>query len=145
MMMKKVFICSMFLGLFAVTAQAQDTLVYDAADGSITLNTDIPMSVYEILAGDDDIFDLGAHTPPAGFVDLSDPSFLGALADVPVAPGSYNIGNVLEAGLTSQEFEDAILLGAYDGGDFTLEYVPEPSSLALLAMGGLIALRRRRA
>ncbi len=34
--------------------------------------------------------------------------------------------------------------GTYDIGSITLKFVPAPSSLALLGLGGLVAIRRRR-
>lgn len=34
--------------------------------------------------------------------------------------------------------------GTYDRGSITMKFVPAPSSLALLGLGGLVAIRRRR-
>ena len=63
--------------------------------------------------------------------------------------GSVSFGNVAQAGL-SEEFmlSDLTVVGSLQGGgalgDVDLIYVPEPSSIALLVLGSLAIVARRR-
>ena len=64
--------------------------------------------------------------------------------------GTADLGNVLVAGLDQAALEalltNAVYTGQLGSGQQVLDLVvvPEPSSLALLGLGGLMALRRRR-
>jgi hypothetical protein len=71
--------------------------------------------------------------------------FIGDIAGNPTGPGTYidEIDWVLVSGVTHAE---VYLIGIQDLEPFTLDTitVPEPMTLALLGLGGLLVLRRRR-
>ena len=57
----------------------------------------------------------------------------------------FNLGT-LPAGLTPQDFGDVtyFVTADFDTHRTSVEVIPEPASLALLGLGGLMMLRRRR-
>lgn len=66
--------------------------------------------------------------------------------------GQHILGKILAAGLTESEFLAAITTATYTGPlgtggnqPFELVYLPEPASVALVGMGTLLLVRRRRA
>ena len=65
--------------------------------------------------------------------------------------GLLDLGNVAPTGLDQAQLEalltNAVYVGSLGSGNqtFDLVVIPEPSSLALLGLGGLFLARRRRA
>lgn len=157
--------------LVSTAAQAQTyDLIYNANDGSLTIEThDQLLYVYSIFGPDDtsinDGFIQENHTQipgnPGQFGDplyaftsmdgeLSDTNRTGWLLTDPAS-----LGSVLPTGLTQPQLDDAIssawYVNAYGStgapssfNNFNIVLVPEPTSLVLLVAGGTLICRRRR-
>ena len=91
---------------------------------------------------------VGGFSPPSGVYEyMTDGTFVGVVAGDPFGPrAGYELGNGGIAWTNGTWFRtDADIF--VEGGNFryiTPSSVPEPTSLALLLMGGLATLRRRR-
>jgi len=138
-------------------------LRYDARTGELTLDTTGADSGYiaSYNLTSDGAFNGAAYTPPTDsqFV-IGDANNISLFTSI-LEPGVYSLGAILEAGLSSQEFEHIfatasfIARAGYDLGSFDFEadgqalsftWVPEPSSLALMiVMWSGLGLRKRRA
>ncbi len=83
-----------------------------------------------------------------GFVDDVDLAILlGNWEQDPVIISTWTLGNFTEASLGDTDVDDsdlAVLLGNWTGPPPAGAAVPEPATLALLALGALAAIRRRR-
>ena len=157
---------------------AVNKLIYNANDGSLTIDTNGENLGGYVIELDQDVF-VGPFVttdPPANPINLtvnanqvslfqftnSRVGFSWYLSETntpggPEVNGVFNIGPVVQPGLTEAQFFDAFTsnngaryIGTLGGGvfdDFELQYVaatPEPTSLALLGLGGLLVARRRR-
>lgn len=171
--MKFFAISTLFAGLSAFGTQAQDAydLVYDYTDGSLTMITTGDITAYQlettqlsgpITPGNHQLFVSLEEIAP-GFIFQTGISFVTPYvvseamnpnsrdAGLTIAPGSYNIGNLLPANLSEQTFynlfdkkREYATDGSGDRTDFDLVYVPEPASFVLLSAGAVMVIRRRR-
>ena len=153
--MKKFTALALVAGLSATGASAQYTLTYDPADGSFTMDTDGPLINYVLESATDGFIDGGGNNILGGTFASTVNTVSGSNPFAPVAAGSYDVGNVLPAGLSEAEFFAATEAFSAGGNqyttalgapkvEFTRIYVPEPTSLALLGLGGMCMFSRRR-
>lgn len=149
------FTAANFIGSYAATtipdaSAAAVALVYDPSDGSVTLSTDgteIKSLYLENLT-----MDSTKAAIPAGALELTnDGSVLSwASLSANVAGDGAVIGEAgfLALGLTEADFTEAGALYGVVGQTGNIELpvvvVPEPATMSLLAIGGLVALKRRR-
>ncbi|MEM9420381.1 MAG: PEP-CTERM sorting domain-containing protein [Planctomycetota bacterium] len=140
----------------AASASANASATYDRETGDLTFNILAPNAVQIVGLTSVGNFDTNA-TPGSltlfnGAVSTTDAHlqfnedtiayFFGANNFYDA--GSFEIGPVLATGLTQNDlnFEYTNANGATVSGDVSI--VPEPGSFALLGLGGLALLRRRR-
>lgn len=148
-MKKRIFVIAI-LSLFAFRSGAEYILSYNAIDGSLTINATGDLSGYSIDNSGNNFIAAG-HTPPTPLIELdSTGNSLSAIAFTTsvASSGNYNIGSVLPSNLTETQFNSAIS-GVYGiaafgsiNTEFEMEYVPEPSSMALLGIGALLLIHR---
>ena len=140
-------------------------LIYDPITGRVTIDvsqTDSGRLISFVLATDDNslrpenliasgdgssgpFFDVGTNTDSTAFqIGQTDPLNQG------VGP-IIELGSIFPAGMTQEEFNDYLSLADYAselgvGGEFDLIYgfIPEPSGFALITMGMLMLVRRRK-
>ncbi len=145
----------------APTAQSAD-FIYDFTTGEVTLKSDDPElggTMNGIFFQSDGAFQSEnfINIFPDGLDTIND-SVL-ATTGSPIDPGEYEIGAVLEPGLTLAELESTVFdarffgdggipifntRGTEDGTAFTFIVVPEPATGMLAALGGLLVAARRR-
>ena len=135
-------------------------LVYDPATGNVTIDAEgLAITSFQFENGDDSFviseynspqdigagifFGLSFEEVAAGVIGDTDANAVGIT-------GLFDFGDIFATGLDQAGLE-AYLTTAFWGtsgsgsGEFDLVLVPEPSSLALLGLGGLLLVRRRRA
>lgn len=99
------------------------------------------------LNGGPDLFDdadkVGAASGTFNLLDNTGASLFGTAAGIDDFGTSFSVGN----GVTTGPGSDLFGFAPIGGGTWTISYeiVPAPGAAALLAMGGLVAARRRRA
>ncbi len=130
------------------------TLVYDPADGNLSLDAaGKELTAIEIKsAGNNFSNQLGARPLILnGLFDIYVPAKLFVLKPFPNQFGDTDFGKILPKGMTKDQIgADLTVSGALypSGGLGTVDlmYVPEPSSLGLMAIGlaGLFGARRQR-
>lgn len=129
---------------------AAPDLIYNPATGNLVLDSDggADITGFQLNNGDSS-FVFGNYVSPGG-ADIEE-----ATADVLsyfVFSGGFanaDLGDVLPTGLDLATLEAYLTSadvsqGLGNSGEFDLIVIPEPSSLALLAMGGLLIARRSR-
>lgn len=131
------------LGLLpAAQAGAQD-LAYFADTGEVQiLNPDPP--VYQIVIQGGPFIPGNYSNPPSSSVLGVTSTNISLLFLNPQPAGPVSLGDILPAGLSEPEYLDRITSATSQGTPMGLVYVPEPTSLALLGLGGLALMRRRR-
>lgn len=132
------------------TGTAPVNLVYDYATGNVSFDTKgvSDMNGFILKSGSHVLISANANLTAGPFVVTNSGTISSSFAQV--FPDGYNLGNVLAAGLQT-DFLLSDLTFTYSqasgGGVKTGQLVPEPSSMAVLAAGGLIGtlvLRSRR-
>ncbi|MFN3166098.1 MAG: PEP-CTERM sorting domain-containing protein [Phycisphaeraceae bacterium] len=145
--------------LAAGGAHGQYDLTYNAADGSLTIDTMGGTIINYVLELETPLFletpvasDRLNHTPILGGFATSLPNILSESDPFNPVSGVLPLGTVLPTGLTEAEYlglvfvEDLYVAGlGTPRTSFNRVYVPEPTSLAILGLGGLLVTRRRRA
>jgi autotransporter-associated beta strand protein len=135
---------------------ARATLIYDPATGDLKIDPNgNTMTGFDLWDSAANFFVANAAFPPGGAFTTDDatekfwscfnpPNYLNAV---------WDLGDVAPAGLTEAQFTAALNNAAGDsvwyksgGGtfDYNVNVVPEPSALALLAVGALSLLTRYR-
>lgn len=139
------------------------SLVYFPATGEVVVDTTVAGGGYfsALILESENLFNAAGFDPffRGPYVDATD-SLIGVFGDA-FEPGRYSLGSILPTGLTPAEFEAAFeraeFLGrtGFKSQDFnfeaeglalSLQYVPEPSNLAMFAVacGALARCRRPR-
>ena len=155
--MPRLVACLLVACFAANAAEAQPyEVVYDPATGELTLVTYGPMINFVIESST--VFFLN---PGAGFNLLGGtPVYVantisGSNPFAALPAGSYSLGQQFEPGLSEQQFLEAVTPFSASGNlyttglgepkmPFTMVYLPEPSSLAMLGLGALLVVRWRR-
>ena len=128
-------------GVEALGADAMAKLIYDAATGELFLDNEAGVESM-VLESADGLFEGEADASIASFVELNTGVFGAVSFDGPLPTGS--LGLVLPSGLDESTLAaDLSLRGSVE---LVYKAVPEPGTLAMLAMGlmGLIVWRRRQ-
>lgn len=155
----------------AATQTSAYDLIYDPADGSLTMVTtgSIISFVLEsstqpgpVIAENYVPFVAIQEVAPGfffktGIVDVGSfyiadiMNFNATVSGYEITPGTYHMGNVLPPSMSEDAFfnlfdkHSSYVVGlGIQKQNFDLIYVPEPSSLALISLAGLALVRRRR-
>jgi len=132
------------------TGTSPVNLVYDYATGNVSFDTKgaSDMNGFILKSGSNVLISANANLTGGPFVVTNSGTISSSFAQI--FPNGYNLGNILAAGLQT-DFLLGDLTFTYSqtsgGGVKTGQLVPEPSSMAALATGGLIGtlvLRSRR-
>ncbi|MFP4053111.1 MAG: PEP-CTERM sorting domain-containing protein [Phycisphaerae bacterium] len=134
-------------------------LIYNWADGSVTIETITPDLITAFaLKSSEGNFLVGNVNFPKDFLTNADTATQISYADLDRDGfgGTVALGQILAAGIDPNDILDMITMESarfYVAPDFTgifdfemevINYVPEPFTLSLVAVGGLLAIRRKR-
>ncbi|HZW07214.1 MAG TPA: hypothetical protein VFF65_08820 [Phycisphaerales bacterium] len=89
------------------------------------------------------LFSLPGSAPPVVFGFIPEATWTNATWTGTLAPGTYRMEGSCQAGMT---YSQGSISGEYGGGhlSFVATIIPAPGAAAVLGLGGLAALRRRR-
>lgn len=138
----------MLLGLFAsVAARAEvvlsPELQYFPDTGELQIANPDPAVAQVVITGGP--FLTGQfNQPPSTGILLVNSTNISILFLHPQPTGPVSFGPILPAGLDEQGFQGRISSASSQGNPMSLVYVPEPSSIAMLAIVGLTLIKRKR-
>ena len=136
-------------------------MIYNPTTGNVTLDTTVAglnvtgFKLIDKSADGKNVFaGAEAATFPPGALSTTDTDTTVSYASVSggFSPGVWNLGNIALENLTPTELLETfsttdtyyLLAGSSTKQDWDLVMVPEPGALALLALGGVAVLLRRR-
>jgi len=130
-------------------------LIYDPATGNVKLDaTDVGKIISFFLEGDGEVFDPSRTNLPFLETTTNTDNVAIQIGQTDVLnqgfTGVWDLGDVLEAGLTQSELEALFLRTGYVFAlgqgvqSFDVGLVPEPASLTLMTMAGMLLVSRRR-